>query len=39
MEEEIKIKIALSNYDEIIKQLETIKKLLNDIKNIKLEVD
>lgn len=35
---EIKIEISISNYDDIIQQLETIKKLLNDIKNIHIEV-
>lgn len=31
---EIEININLNNYDETIKKLEQIKKLLNEIKNI-----
>ncbi len=38
MENKIEIKMELSNYDEIIEKLEHIKKLLNDISNIKIEV-
>lgn len=38
MKNEIEIKISISNYDEIIKQLEKIKELLNDIRNINIEV-
>lgn len=33
-ENEINININLNNYDEAIKKLEQIKKLLNEIKNI-----
>lgn len=39
MENELEIRIKISNYEEIIKKLETIKKLLDDIKNIKIEVE
>lgn len=36
---QMEIKISIANYNEIIKQLEKIKELLNDIKNIKIEVN
>lgn len=39
MEPKIEIEVLISNYEEIIKKLETIKKLLNDIKNINIEVE
>ena len=36
-EESIKIYIELIGYEELIEKLEKIKKLLNDIENIKIE--
>lgn len=36
-EESIKIYIELIGYEELIEKLEKIKKLLNDIGNIKIE--
>lgn len=38
-EESIKISIELVGYDEFIEKLNKIKELLNDIKNIKIEVE
>lgn len=38
-EESIKISIELIGYEELIEKLERIKELLNDIKNIKIEVE
>lgn len=38
-EESIKISIELVGYEELIEKLNKIKELLNDIKNIKIEVD
>lgn len=35
---ELSIKIKIENYEEVIQKLENIKKLLNDIKNTKIEV-
>lgn len=37
-ENRVEVKILLVGTQEFIEQLETIKKLLNDIKNIKIEV-
>ncbi len=34
----IEISIELKNYDEVIRKLENIKKLLNEISNIHIEV-
>lgn len=39
MKNEISIEISLSNYDEVIKQLETIKKLLQDIADINVQIE
>ncbi len=33
------IEISLTNYDEIIKKLETIKKLLQEISNINIQIN
>lgn len=38
-EESIKVSIELVGYEELIEKLNKIKKLLNDIKNIKIEVN
>lgn len=38
-EESIKVSIKLVGYEELIEKLNKIKKLLNDIKNIKIEVE
>lgn len=38
-EESIKISIELVGYEELIEKLNKIKELLNDIKNIKIEVE
>ena len=38
-QESIKISIELVGYEELIEKLNKIKELLNDIKNIKIEVD
>lgn len=37
-EKRLEIKVSLIGADEVIKQLKEIKELLNDIKNIKIEV-
>ncbi len=34
----VEISIELKNYDEVIRKLENIKKLLNEISNIHIEV-
>lgn len=38
-EESIKVSIEFVGYEELIEKLNKIKKLLNDIKNTKIEVD
>lgn len=38
-EEEIKVSIEFVGYEELIEKLNKIKELLNDITNIKIEVD
>lgn len=37
-ENRLEIKVSLIGADEVISQLKEIKELLNDIKNIKIEV-
>lgn len=37
-ENKVEVKISLVGTKEVIEQLETIKKLLDDIRNIKIEV-
>lgn len=37
--ESIKVSIELVGYEELIEKLNKIKELLNDIKNIKIEVN
>ena len=39
MENEVVIKVTIANYEEIINKLETIKKLLNDIANIDVQIE
>lgn len=35
---EVQIKIELINYEEVVEKLKELKKLLDDIKNINIEV-
>lgn len=39
MKNGIEIKISISNYDEVIKQLEQIKKHLDDIRNYNVKIN
>lgn len=36
--QEVQIKIELINYEEVVEKLKELKKLLDDIKNINIEV-
>lgn len=39
MENKIEIQISIANYEEIIEKLENIKKLLNEIANINIQIE
>lgn len=39
MENKIEIQISIANYEEIIEKLENIKKLLNEIANINIQLE
>lgn len=39
MENKLEIQISIANYEEIIEKLENIKKLLNEIANINIQLE
>lgn len=39
MENKIEIQISIANYEEIIEKLENIKKLLNEIADINIQIE
>lgn len=39
MENKIEIQISIANYEEIIEKLENIKKLLNEIADINIQLE
>ena len=39
MNNNLEIKILISNYDEVIEKLENIKKLLNEIAGINIQIE
>lgn len=39
MENKLEIQISIANYEEIIEKLENIKKLLNEIADINIQIE